>query len=194
MRVLIAEDDATSRTLLTALLRRWGFEVLATDNGAAALRELAANPDIALAICDWMMPEIDGITLCRRVRAEIGDLIYIILLTANSTKGDIATGLEAGANDYVVKPFDAGELRARLVVGERTISLKRQLVQKVEELQEALAHVKQLQGIIPICMHCKKIRSDDKAWHEIDRYMADHTDARFSHGICAACLDKYHPE
>ena len=193
MRILIAEDDPVSRTLLVASLRRWGHDVLATENGAQAFVTLEANPDVPLCIVDRMMPELDGVEFCRRVRERFGDYVYIILLTAMAQKSDIATGLEAGADDYMTKPFDAGELRARILVGERTVLLKRQLAEKIADLEAALAHVKQLQGILPICMHCKRIRDDQKAWHDIDRYVTQHTDAKFSHGICAACLEKYYP-
>ena len=194
MRILVAEDDPVSRKLLVAWLQRWGHEVLAASDGAVAYRLLKENPDIPLVVIDWMMPEMDGVTLCRSIRTEIGELIYVILLTAMSDKSHVAAGLEAGADDYMTKPFDSGELRARIQVGERTVNLKRALAEKITELESALSHVKQLQGILPICMHCKRIRDDQKSWHDIDRYVALHTDAKFSHGICAVCLEKHHPE
>jgi len=195
MRILIAEDDATSRRLLEAVLNKWGHEVVSTRDGneAWAALENAAPP--TLAILDWMMPGIDGVEVCRRVRqrAEL-EPTYLILLTALGGKEDIVAGLEAGANDYVTKPFDASELRARVKVGERVVELQSALAGRVDELQEALGHVKKLQGLLPICMHCHRIRNDAESWQRIELYVEDHSDAQFSHGVCPECLEKYYPK
>src|SRR5262249_3973980 len=143
-----------------------------------------------LAILDWMMPELDGVDVCRTLRAEpSAEPTYIILLTAKAEKGDIVKGLEAGADDYLTKPFDRNELRARLQVGLRMLELQKNLADRVRELEAALSNVKQLQGLIPICSYCKKIRDDKNYWQQVECYVSAHTDARFSHGICPACLD-----
>lgn len=195
MKVLIAEDEALTRTLLETTLRRAGCDdlVLAQD-GVAALELLQSDPEIGLAVLDWMMPGMDGIEVCRGVRAACAPYVYIILLTASSERERVIEGLDAGADDYMTKPFHVEELRARVRVGERTVTLKRTLAQKVEELQLALAHVQQLQGILPICMHCKRVRDGENAWREIEHYVQTHSGARFSHGICGRCLDKHYPE
>src|SRR5687768_7941446 len=108
MRVLVAEDDSVSRTLVSAALRRMGHSVVAVESGTAALEELEIDPTIPLAIFDRMMPEMDGLQLCREARSRSGDLLYIILLTAMSEKSDVEAGLDAGADDYMTKPFDNG--------------------------------------------------------------------------------------
>src|SRR5213593_4807923 len=119
---MIAEDDNVSRRLLEVTLTKWGYEVLSTADGEAAWQVLEAETAPPLAILDWMMPRLDGVEVCRRVRQrEQGPYTYLILLTAKGSKEDIAVGLEAGADDYVNKPFDHKELRARIRVGERTI-------------------------------------------------------------------------
>jgi DNA-binding response OmpR family regulator len=118
----------------------------------------------------------------------------VILLTARDEKGDIVEGLGAGANDFVIKPFDPGELKARLAVGQRVITLQASLNDRIRELSAALEHVKTLQGIIPICMHCHKIRNDSESWQRIDRYIEEHSSAMFSHGLCPDCLAKHYPE
>jgi len=136
LRVLIAEDDPVSRSLLRRVLSKWGYEVLATSDGQEAWQELQRGDAPALAILDWMMPGLDGVEVCRRVRElDSPNPPYIILLTARGGKGDIVAGLDAGANDYVGKPYDSEELRARLEVGRRFVEAN----QKLLETQHALA-------------------------------------------------------
>jgi CheY-like chemotaxis protein len=194
MKVLIAEDDQVSRRLLQATLGRLGFDVICTENGAQAWEALQVDGAPRLAILDWMMPELDGVDVCRKVR-ERDDLpyVYIILLTARGQKKDVVTGLEAGADDYLIKPFDPQELRSRITVGERILKLEAALEGKVEELEDALCHVKQLQGLLPICMHCKKIRDDGDTWHRVESYIEEHSDAMFTHSLCEDCLEKHYP-
>lgn len=190
MRVLIAEDDAVSRRILETLLQNWGYEVVTTLDGAEAwqaMREPAAPP---LAILDVMMPGIDGLELCRQARKLSGPTPpYIILLTAKHGTRAIVDGIEAGADDYLTKPYDRDELRARVQVGVRIVELQTKLTARVKELELALEHVKQLQGILPICSYCKKIRDDQNYWQTVESYIADRSEAEFSHGICSACYE-----
>lgn len=192
MKVLIAEDDSTSRMILKAILVKWGYEVVETSNGDEAWQALQREDAPRLAILDWIMPGISGDQLCRKVR-ELPTLlpIYIILLTVRRDKADVIAGLEAGANDYVRKPFDREELRARVRVGERVVKLETNLVQRIQELQDASAHIKRLQGILPICMYCHKIRTDKESWERLENYISEHSDAEFSHGICPDCAEKH---
>jgi len=113
-----------------------------------------------------------------------------LILTSMSQPDEIVTGLEAGANDYVTKPFKAPELRARLNVGARMVELQRELADRVRELEKALSEVKQLRGILPICSYCKKIRDDKNYWQQVENYFARHTDAKFSHSVCPDCYEK----
>jgi two-component system, cell cycle response regulator len=135
VRVLIAEDDRVSRSLLQRVLGQWGYEVSATSDGEEAWHALQQPDAPRLVVLDWMMPGLDGVDVCRMVREkDVPDPPYIILLTARDGKGDIVAGLDAGANDYVGKPFDKAELRARLEVGRRFIELNRKLLQTQETL------------------------------------------------------------
>jgi diguanylate cyclase (GGDEF)-like protein len=137
MRVLVAEDDAISRRMLEAFLVKWGYEVLVAKEGEEAWGILQRNDAPRLAVLDWMMPGRDGIDICRSVRQRRGRAyVYILLLTARGQKADIVEGLEAGADDYIIKPFDPFELRARLRAGRRIVELQEELLQAREALRD----------------------------------------------------------
>lgn len=191
MKVLIAEDDVVSRRMLEATLNKWGYDVVVVCDGAAAWQALQHKDAPALAILDWMMPELDGAEVCRLVRARsLTQPPYLMLLTAKGDRADIIEGLRAGADDYVTKPFDRDELRARVQVGVRVVELQQNLANRVRDLEEALSRVKQLQGLLPICAYCKMIRDDQNYWEKVENYIAKHSDAQFTHSICPDCYDE----
>ncbi len=191
MKVLVAEDDPISSRMLEASLQKWGFEVQATRDGKEAWEVLRDTKGPLIAILDWMMPEMDGTEVCRRARQVPYSVSpYIILLTARASRQDVAAGLEAGANDYVAKPFDHGELRARLLVGVRILELQAVLTERVRQLEDALSRVKRLQGLLPICSYCKRVRNDDNYWQQVETFITQHSEAAFSHGICPECYKK----
>jgi two-component system cell cycle response regulator len=140
-RVLVAEDDPVSRRVLEVRLRQWGYEVIAIDNGFQALEVVQADDSPELLLLDWMMPGIDGIELCRSVRAMNKPVYpYILLLTARDAKQDLIAGFEAGADDYLTKPFHADELHARLRAGGRILRLQNDLIRAREELRFHATH------------------------------------------------------
>jgi phosphoserine phosphatase RsbU/P len=188
MHVLIADDDRMTRELLSRTLAKMGYEVTTAGDGADAWSHLQRTDESTLAIVDWMMPHLDGPEVVRRVRAErpVANM-YLILLTALESRRDVIAGLDAGADDYMIKPFDPDELRARVQVGVRVLSLQDRLAEQVAELQAALSNVKQLRGLLPICSYCKRIRGDDQYWQQVEGYIVEHSDAQFSHGICPSC-------
>jgi len=188
MNILIAEDDPVSRRVLEATLVNSGYEVSVTCDGNTAWNALKGDNAPSLAILDIMMPGIDGLEVCRRVR-QLPALIpaYLILLTALGSKEAVVRGIEAGANDYLSKPFDRDELKARVGVGVQMLELQKSLAQRVKELEQALSQVKQLQGMLPICSYCKKIRNDQNYWQRVEGYISEHTNVEFSHGICPDC-------
>ncbi len=191
MRILVADDERTGATMLAAYLRHRGLEVVVAHDGIEAWQIIQQDDALGMAILDWEMPGIDGPELCRRIRENPDRAsMYVILLTARDTSTDIVAGLDAGADDYLVKPFNPEELRARVDVGIRVVSLQHKLTERVIELQEALSQVKQLSGLLPICCYCKRIRSDDDYWEQVESYISAHTDVRFSHGICPPCAEK----
>lgn len=190
-QVLVADDDPISARVLEATLRRWGYVVTIARDGLAAWEILQQQDCPRLAILDWMMPGLEGPEICRRVRALHRPVpTYIILLTAKGNAQDIVAGLESGADDYVTKPFDQAELHSRLRVGERIVELQQGLADRVRELEEALSQVKTLKGLLPICAYCMKIRDDRNYWQRVETYIAAHSNARFSHGICPECWKK----
>jgi len=140
MQVLIADDDLTYCCMLEALLRKWGYEPVVTCDGEQAWQILRAPEAPSMAILDWMMPGKDGVDICRQVRQSSPSTpTYIILLTSKERKEDIVSGLDAGADDYMTKPFEREELRARIQVGERILKLQTELAGRVKELEERYA-------------------------------------------------------
>ena len=200
IRLLGVDDDPVSRLLLEATLTSRGYSVTMARDGATAWEQIetltrpASKTQLApplLAILDWFIPEPDGLELCRRIRERLPDrMVYTILLTSCSGHESIVAGLEAGAHDYIVKPFDPDELNARVRVGLRVLRLQQALAARVRELEAALVQVKQLHGLLPICSYCKSIRRDDNYWQQVEHYIAAHSDAHFSHGICPGCYEK----
>lgn len=190
MKILIAEDDPISRRMLELTCRAWGFDVIAVEDGEAAWNALQAEDSPPLALLDWMMPGIEGVEVIRRVRnLDSPRPAYIILLTARSSQEDIVKGLLAAADDYVTKPFNRQELYARLQAGVRIVHLQADLSERVAELEQALGRVKKLQGLLPICSYCKRIRNDSNYWQRVESYITEHTEAEFSHGVCPQCYD-----
>lgn len=195
MRILIADDDDTSRTMLAGVLGKYGYEVESVPDGHEAWLRLKEKDAPKLVILDWMMPGMDGLEVLRRIRErEDGESFYILLLTSRDEKKDIVEGLDAGANDYLPKPFNPGELRARVEVGRRMISMQETLARKIEELRKAIEKIRTLRGIIPICAGCKKIRNDQGYWQQVEVYVKNHSDAEFSHGLCPECLTIMYPD
>jgi DNA-binding response OmpR family regulator len=176
MKILIAEDDRVSRIVLSELLTKHGHEVTAVENGQLAW-DLYSSCPVPILISDWMMPVMDGLELCRRIRSEKrASYTYVILLTALSGKANYLEGMEAGADDFVEKPFDVDELEARLRAAQRILALQQE--------------VRQLRGLLPICSYCKKIRDDRNNWTQLEQYVTEHSGAMFSHSLCPDCYDK----
>lgn len=195
MRALIADDDRITTAILARTLERWNFEVTVAHDGGTAWELLCGDHAPSLAILDWMMPTLDGPELCRRIRQDPARAhMYVLLLTSRDSRADVIAGLDAGADDYLIKPFDTEELRARVHVGIRVLTLQEHLAERVAELQAALSKVKQLHGLLPICSYCKRIRTDQNYWEQLDSYITQHSDAQFSHGICPSCLDTIRKE
>lgn len=194
MRILLAEDDQVTRRIVESTLSRLGMDVITAADGTAAwriLETLQGKNTPELVVLDWMMPGMDGIELCQKLRATPGfELMYIILLTSRTETEDLATGLAAGANDYITKPFQAVELEARVRVGERMVRLQKSLSARIRDLEDALSHVKRLQGLLPICSYCKKVRNETNYWQQVDSYLTSHSEVKLTHGVCPDCFER----
>lgn len=153
MRALVADDDRVAATLISQALIAWGYDVVVAHDGHAAWEAISAEPAPSIAVLDWEMPGLDGPAICRRLRSEPSRAhLYVLLITVRGDRQDIVTGLGAGADDYVVKPVDLNELRARIQVGERVVTLQNRLADKVSQLESSLArakHVKTPAAIFP---------------------------------------------
>lgn len=194
MRILIADDDRVTRLLLERLISHWGHQVLVAVDGEEAWRALQASPRPQLAVLDWMMPGHDGVDICRKLQeVPESDRPHVILLTARDGTRDIVAGLEAGAHDYIVKPFKQDELRVRIQVGVRIVELQERLKDQLAELKQAISRVRRLHGLLPICSYCKKVRTDQQYWQQLDMYLVEHSDVQVSHGICPTCFEQYAP-
>ena len=177
MKILIAEDDPVARAVLRQGLIRLGHEPIEAVDGTAALARLEAEP-VRVIVSDWMMPGLDGLGLCRAVRARVGaDYVYFILLTGQSADADNQReAIEAGVDDFLTKPLDVQEIWMRLRVAERILRFATQ--------------VSQLEAFLPICGYCKKVRDDKNYWQQIEGYINQRTGTDFSHSVCPDCYQQ----
>jgi DNA-binding response OmpR family regulator len=197
MKILLAEDDAVSRAILRKALESWKHEVIEVPDGEKALQALRMDEKLRLAIVDWMMPLMDGIEVVRKARelfTNTDRYVYMILLTQKDSRPDIVAGLEAGADDYMVKPFDPDELKVRIRSGQRIVELQSDLAATNARLLNALADVKKLSGFLPLCASCKRIRDADGNWHQLESYISKHSEAHFSHSVCPDCAKQLYPD
>lgn len=191
MRILVADDDIVSLRYLEGVLDKWGYATVCAEDGVEAWQALQASSAPTVGILDWMMPKMNGLELCQKVRASPRTaLIYLILLTARDSQQDVISGLEAGADDYITKPFHLAELLARVRAGARVVQLSASLDERVRQLEEALANIQRLQGLLPICAYCKRVRNDQNYWQQVEAYLSAHSQLEFSHGICPECFEK----
>ena len=180
-RTLIVDDDSAEREAVARVLASAGYEVFEAANGADGLKRVRDHrPD--LVFLDVVMPDMDGMEVCRAIKAD-PDLChtFVVLVSGIQTTPDHqADGLEGGADGYIVRPFSNREFLAR---AEAMLRIKR----AEDGLREALARVRRLEGMIPVCTRCHKVRNDRQVWQEMENYLRDHTDAVLSHCLCPEC-------
>lgn len=178
MKILAVEDDAVARAVLRQALRRLGHEAIEAPDGDAAWELLQKHDEVRVVVSDWVMPNADGLELCRRIRGRVGaEYTYFILLTSrDATEENQTTATDAGVDDFLTKPLDLLDLWPRLRVAERILRYTRQ--------------VRQLEEMLPICSYCKKIRDDGNYWQQLEGYISERTGSDFSHSVCPDCYDR----
>jgi PleD family two-component response regulator len=190
-KVLVVEDAVINLDIVIHMLRSdAGLTLRVARTGGEALALVRADPP-DLILLDIGLPDVDGLTVCQSLKADPqSQMIPVIFLTSRDEPEDVVRGFEAGGVDYIVKPFEALELRARVachLARKRWADAERALVLKLEA---ALAEVQTLSGLIPICAWCKQVRDDSGFWQQVESYVAAHTQATFSHGVCPSCMPK----
>lgn len=177
MKILVTEDSVSQAMFLRDLLTEGGHEVHLAKDGIQAVW-LMEDHHYEVLLTDWEMPRLSGPALCRRVRElKRPDYTYLIMLTVRAKREDLLEALEAGADDFLPKPVDPELLVARLKVAQRILRLQ--------------GEVQRLQGLIPICAYCKRIRDDQNFWTEVERYLGEATGSSFTHGICPDCHERF---
>jgi CheY-like chemotaxis protein len=192
--ILIVDDNPTNLGVLFDYLKELGHRVLVHTNGESAIAATRQmSPDIILL--DVMMPGIDGFETCRRLKANNATKdIPVIFMTALTDTVDEVKGLEVGAVDYITKPIKTEIVSARINTHLALRNTQKQLEERNLQLQHALDNIKTLEGMIPICANCKQVRDDEGFWQQVEVYIRDHTDAKFSHGICPDCMESLYPD
>ncbi len=209
IRILVVDDDKDLRAAMVRLLKGAGYEVNEVDNGISGLEQAREwKPDLLLLDVD--MPGMNGLEVCTRIKSDPTlDRLFVVMVSASCITSDQQSlGLETGADGYIARPIANRELIARVqayirlqqsesALRQSQEQLKQALEEKdrlISDLQDALSQVKTLRGLIPICAGCKKIRDDKGFWSQVETYIAKHSDAKFSHGLCPDCVAKYYPE
>ncbi len=178
MKVLLIENDPISRLYMEATLAMLGLVSEIAESGEEARKILVSDPNIRLVVCDWLMPDQTGLELCRWVRARKMEYIYFIVYTPyDASKENEDAAIDAGVDDFLQKPVNLRELRIRLHVARRIL--------------ESAAHIRELQGLVPICSYCKSVRDDEDYWHRIEKYLSVRTGSDFTHSVCPACYEDH---
>lgn len=177
MKILVADDDTTFRLVLAGTLKKLGHEVVAVKDGLDAWNAHLKDY-YSVIITDWKMPRLEGMVLTMMIRARPHPAYtYVIMLTAHGSKESYMDGIKAGADDFLIKPFDEDQLAARLMVAERIVGVRN--------------HVKQLERVIPICSYCKKARDENDQWVDMEHYVEAHAREKLSHTVCPICYQEH---
>lgn len=194
-RILIVDDKAENIDLIMKILEPEGYNLAFATNGTKAI-EVARHflPDLILM--DVMMPPgPDGFATCSALKADpLTEDIPVVFVTAKGETTAIVEGFRCGGQDYIPKPFRREEVLSRVRTHVQVRLLIAKQARLIEELQQALSHVKTLRGLLPICASCKKVRDDDGYWHQIEKYLSTHSELGFTHGICADCARRLYPD
>jgi sigma-B regulation protein RsbU (phosphoserine phosphatase) len=174
MKVLVVDDDPVVLTTLRDALTALGHAVAVAGDGEAGWKALQSDRQMRLVVCDWQLPRLDGLGLCRRIRQRREDYVSFILVTqSDATNDNLDEAYAAGVDAFLTKPVDVSQLRLSLHVAAR--------------IMEFTSEIRTLRSFLPICMYCKKVRDDSDYWQQIEGYLHSQTGTTFSHGICQDC-------
>ena len=194
IKILIVDDDPDMLFASTRIVESAGYEVL-TAATAGQCMEIVKNNRPDLILLDVVLPDADGQTLCSQIKMDPAlKNIFVVLISGTKTdSAEQAEGLDFGADGYIARPITNRELLARVNAMVRILRAERERDRLIVQLEETLARVKKLSGLLPICAGCKKVRDDKGYWNQIETYLNEHSDAIMSHGICPECAKKYYP-
>jgi DNA-binding response OmpR family regulator len=190
MKILIATHEPATQQLLQSALSPLGHELVAVTGTYAWNKESSA--DHAVMIIDQDLDGLDGLDICDQIRRDAGSQpLYVFILDPSGSRDGLIDALAAGANEYLAHPIDPAELHARVKSAADQVLRQREIFERAERLEHALATVKRLEGLLSVCAHCKSIRDDLQQWQRLEDFLSDHTDAICSHGICPTCADAF---
>ncbi len=190
LSILIVDDTVMNVDLLSLVLKKNNYMTRVADSGKHALEQVRVSPP-DLILLDIMMPGMDGFETCRRLKADRNSAnIPVIFITALDEMKDKLKGFQVGGADFITKPFQAEEVLARVKAHLTIQKLYKDLAAKNQKLEQALEEVKELQGIVPICSMCKKIRNDSGYWQRVETFVSERMGTKFSHSYCPTCLKK----
>ena len=191
MKILFADDDAVIRRAMAGHLQAWGYESVVVEDGDQAWEVIKSDHQLRMAILDWQMPGMEGTEICHRVRDELNLVpFFLILLTARGGKENLVKGLEAGADDFIIKPFDKDLLQARVAVGMRSIELQSRLVGRIMEMDVTVKQALELRRKLPVCGKCKRLRDDDREWRKVSALVENDIEGNFLSLLCPECSGK----
>jgi len=193
--ILVVDDDPDTLFATARIVQKAGYKVIKAANGKDCLEKAKADkPDLILL--DVILPDIQGQEVCKEIKADpFFKSTFVVLISGSKTSSDEqAEGLDLGADGYIARPISNRELAARVNAWVRILKAERERDNAISDLEAALANIKRLSGLLPICMFCKKIRDDQGYWTQIENYIHDHSEADFSHSICQACTEEHYPD
>lgn len=190
--ILIIDDDQSLRKTLGDILRAMGYETAAAANGMEGLALMRKNP-LNIALIDIGLPDISGVEVMKRIKADYPST-EVIILTGHATLDSAIEAANSGAFSYLTKPYEIVQLMLNIKRANEKRQANEDQERLILELKLALSKVKQLEGIIPICSYCKRIRDDKKSWQQLEGYITAHSEALFSHGICPECTTRVNSE
>jgi DNA-binding response OmpR family regulator len=195
IKILIVDDDPDLLFATARIIKSAGYEVL-TASSAGQCMEFVKNNCPDLILLDVILADADGQAICRQIKADPGlKNIFVVLISGTKTdSAEQADGLDIGADGYIARPVTNRELLARINAMVRILKAERERDRLILQLEAALAKVKKLSGLLPICSGCKKIRDDNGYWNQIEQYIKEHSDAKLSHGICPECAERLYPD